>query len=96
MQNDKLDDVRQVSRQQTEVKAWIYRQEYIRKMIYMLFAACVAVISLDLLYENEHPHFELETFFGFQAWLGFIAFVVVVFLGRLLRIFVGRPENYYD
>jgi len=37
-----------------------------------------------------------ESMFGFQAWVGFIAFVVIVFLGRLLRPIVRRRENYYD
>ena len=27
---------------------------------------------------------------------GFVAFVVVVFLGRFLRVFVKREEGYYD
>ena len=54
------------------------------------------LVLADLFYENPHPHFELETSFGFQAWFGFVSFVAVVFLGRFLRLFVRREEDYYD
>lgn len=82
--------------QGAEVQGWFYRKENIRRMMFALLAACVGVVMMDFLYENKHPHFELEKLFGFQAWLGFIAFALIVLLGRLLRIVVGRPENYYD
>jgi len=48
-------------------------------------------------FDEHHPaHFQQEKWFGFQAAFGFVAFVVIVFLGRGLRLFVKRPENYYD
>jgi len=55
------------------------------------------LFGLHRLFSEEHPaHFDLESWFGFQALFGFVAFVVVVFLGRVLRIFVKRDEDYYD
>ena len=66
-------------------------------MIGALVLACVALVLADLFYENPNPHFpKWENVFGFQAWFGFIAFVIIVFLGRLLRVIVRRPEDYYD
>lgn len=65
-------------------------------MILGLFALGAVLVLADLFYENPHPHFPVETSFGFQAWFGFVAFIVVVFLGRLLRVFVRRPEDFYD
>jgi hypothetical protein len=48
-------------------------------------------------YDEHHPaHFAEEAWFGFQAWFGFVVFVVVVFLGRGLRLIVERKEDYYD
>ena len=48
-------------------------------------------------FDDHHPaHFPIENVFGFQAVLGFVAFVVVVFLGRLLRLVIKRDEDYYD
>ncbi|XZE52824.1 hypothetical protein SH139x_004530 [Planctomycetaceae bacterium SH139] len=75
---------------------WFERPGNIRGMIIGLVVVCVGLVVADLFYENPHPHFDLEMTFGFQAWFGFIAFVIIVFLGRLLRILVRRPEDYYD
>ena len=68
--------------------------------VWLLIGALVVVCTLlgvaDLFYENDHAHFELEKSFGFQAWFGFVVFVVVVFLGALLRLIIKRDEDYYD
>ena len=50
----------------------------------------------EFTYTNDHAHFELENFKGFQAIFGFVAFVVVVFLGMGLRLIIERKEDYYD
>jgi len=46
--------------------------------------------------EHHHASFKTEEIFGYQAWIGFIAFVVVVALGSLMRLLIRRPEDYYD
>ncbi len=66
-----------------------------------LIAACVASLIAEPVFspffdDHHPPHFQLENVFGYQAVLGFVAFVTVVFLGKLLRVFVSRPEDYYD
>ena len=76
--------------------SWFERPGNIRLMIGALVVCCVVLVAADLFYENPHPHFEIEKTFGFQAWFGFLAFVIVVFLGRFLRLIVKRPEDYYD
>ena len=75
---------------------WFDKPENVNRLIYALIACCIALVLADLFYTNDHPHFAVEKIFGFQAWLGFIAFVVIVFLGRLLRMIVSRKEDYYD
>ncbi|MDA8743450.1 hypothetical protein N9N28_02345 [Rubripirellula amarantea] len=68
----------------------------INLMIGVLVVMCLATVLADLFYTNPHQHFDIETTFGFQAWFGFVAFVVIVFLGRAMRLIVKRPEDYYD
>ncbi len=68
----------------------------INNVIIALVVLCVVFVMADLFYHNDHSHFELETKFGFQAWFGFLAFVIIVFLGRGLRLVITRPEDYYD
>jgi hypothetical protein len=87
-------------------KSWFERN--VNLVIAGLVVACAAtliaqamfrfeLLGLHRLFSEEHPaHFELESVFGFQALFGFVAFVAVVFLGRFLRIFVKRNEDYYD
>lgn len=73
------------------------RPENVRRLIWGLVAACVLLVLADFFYTNPHPHFEpLETSLGFQAWFGFLAFAVVVFLGKMLRLVIMRDEDYYE
>lgn len=80
-------------------QSWLERN--VNLVIMGLVIACIATLVAQLvfspLFSDEHPaHFEIETFFGFEAIFGFVAFVAVVFLGWLLRFFVKRDEDYYD
>ena len=75
---------------------WFERPQNIRKLIWGLVAVSVAAIVAELLWPNHHPHFEIEKIPGFQAAFGFAAFVIVVMLGKVLRLVVSRPEDYYD
>lgn len=71
-----------------------------------LVVACILTVVAQMLsgpvfdmplFDEHHPaHFEIENLLGFQAMFGFAAFVVVVFLGRGLRMIVMRKEDYYD
>lgn len=78
------------------VPSWFERPGGVRLMIVGLVAACAVVTVADFFYENPHPHFAIETTFGFQAWFGFVAFAVIVFLGRAVRPIVSREEDYYE
>jgi hypothetical protein len=79
--------------------SWLERN--VNLVIVGLIVACLGTLVAQWLYtpmfDEHHPaHFEQENIFGFEAMFGFAAFVVVVFLGRILRVFVKREEDYYD
>ena len=78
--------------------SWIERN--VNLIIIGLIVACVlsvlATFWPGLDHEHHHPHFEQEGWLGFQAAFGFVTFVVIVFLGRGLRLIVQRKEDYYD
>lgn len=62
-----------------------------------LLAEFVVNQSSKPFFDEDHPpHFDIEKLFGYQAAIGFVAFVCVVFLGKFLRLIVKRPEDYYD
>jgi hypothetical protein len=95
MQNSHLDDSRTAGSESTE-PGWFDKSENVSKLIGLLVMVCIGLVLADLVYTNDHHYFKLESIIGFQAWLGFIAFVVIVFMGRMLRPIVRRPEDYYD
>lgn len=77
--------------------SWFEKKSNIRMMIIGLIVACVLLVLAQFTYENDHPHFpKYENFVGFQAIFGFVAFVVIVFLGMGLRLIIEREEDYYD
>jgi hypothetical protein len=75
--------------------SWFERPRNINLMIATLVIVCAGLVLAELFY-HPHGHFPLEETIGFHAWFGFVAFVVIVFLGRALRQIVGREEDYYD
>ena len=54
-------------------------------------------LALDLLPLHwRHGHYEIEKIPGFFAIFGFFAYVAIVTVAKGLRLFVSRPEDYYD
>lgn len=72
------------------------RPSTLKAVIIDLVLVCIVVAAADLFYENPHPHFDLEKIPAFQAVFGFVAFVVIVMLGRMMRWIVSREEDYYQ
>lgn len=79
-----------------EKQSWFEKPRNIRVLIGAIIVLCIALGVADLFYKNDHAHFEIEKTFAFQAWFGFVTFVVVVFLGIALRPIIKRDEDYYD
>jgi hypothetical protein len=81
---------------------WLEQPKNINLMIAGLVAGCIALLLTEWLlshrfHDKHHPPvFKTEEVFGYQAWIGFVSFVVVVALGSLLRRVIRRPEGYYD
>jgi len=73
---------------------WLDKPENLRKLwhifIFVLILTVVAGLFVDL-----HPHFEIESWFGFYAVASFVACLVMVLLAKLIALLLKRPENYY-
>lgn len=59
------------------------------------FVALVLVLLAEL-FVDMHGEFHVEHFFGFYAVYGFISYVSLIFLAKLLRKILMRREDYYD
>jgi len=74
---------------------WLDSPRNVTHVCYALYAICAALLVAGM-FVHQHAHFPIEKLFGFQAWFGFIVFVIVVLAGKQLRIVVKRDEDYYD
>ncbi len=75
--------------------AWLARPRTIR-LLWIVFLAVVAATLVADLFLPHESHVGFEGTFGFGAWFGFAACVVLVLGSRLLGRVLKRPEDYYD
>ncbi len=78
-----------------ETDHWLARPATIRKLWIALIAFLALLLAGGAAFP-VHPHFWLDGTFGFAAWLGFGACVVLVVGAKALAIFLKRPDTYYD
>ena len=74
---------------------WLARPETVRKLWIALIAVLLLLLAAQLVYPI-HGNFALDDIFGFGAWVGFGACVVLVFVAKLLSVFLKRPDTFYD
>ena len=76
-------------------KYWLDQPKNVNKLVYVLYAACIALLLIELIY-HKHSHFDFENWFGFYAWFGFLAYISIVMSAKLFRKLIKRKEDYYD
>lgn len=74
---------------------WLARPETIRRLWMVLTGALALEVLAQLAFPVE-SHFGIDGIFGFAAWFGFGACVVLVVIAKTLSVFVKRPDTYYD
>ena len=67
----------------------------VRRVVRGLVAACAVLLGLDAVVHRHAVH-PWESFFGFHAFYGFLACVLLVLLAREMRKLVMREERYYE
>ena len=68
----------------------------LKDMIFrLLLALCILLVVLELVV-HRHSTFAWEGWLGFYAVWGFVSLFGVVIIGKQLRRFIKRRENYYD
>lgn len=66
------------------------------RFVVRALAVCCALLVLADLVIHRHVVNPLESLFGFYAFFGFIACVVLVLLAKEMRKVLMRSEDYYD
>lgn len=76
-------------------RTWIDDAKNVDKIVYALYAVCALLVLIDP-FIHKHGKFEIEHLWGFYAFYGFIGCVGLVLAAKLMRVFLMRPEDYYD
>jgi hypothetical protein len=63
-----------------------------------LWRGFLVVLALTVAAElvvQLHPHFEVESVFGFNAGYGFLVCAAMIGVAKLLALVLKRPDTYY-
>lgn len=73
---------------------WLDRPRNVKRLWHG-FLIVLALITLAELVVQLHPHFEVESVFGFFAWFGFGACAAMIVAAKAVALVLKRPERYY-
>ena len=76
-------------------RTWIDDPRNVDKIVYTLYAICALLILIDP-WIHKHGPFAVEHYWGFYGIYGFVGCVFLVLAAKLMRVFLMRPEDYYD
>lgn len=65
------------------------------KLLWRAFLAVLALTVVAEFFVDLHPHFEIESVFGFAAWFGFGACAAMIAVAKALALVLKRPDSYY-
>lgn len=74
---------------------WLVRPDTIRKIWIISITVLVLTVLGDLVV-HHHPYFGIDGTFGFGAWFGFIACIILVLGSKALGSILKRPDTHYD
>ena len=67
----------------------------VKRLLNFFYASLILLLIIDF-FIYKHAEFPWEGVPDFFAAYGFISCVLLIFIARLLRIFIKRNERYYD
>ncbi len=67
----------------------------IRKL-WICFILILALLFFSDLIIHRHDYFGIDGLFAFPSIYGFLSCVFLVFISKVIGIFLKRPEDYYD
>ncbi len=76
-------------------RTWIDDPKNVDRIVYALYAVCALLVVIDP-FVHKHGPFEIEHYWGFYAFYGFVACVGLVIAAKMLRVILMKPEDYYD
>lgn len=74
---------------------WLDNQGNVKTLWRCFLLILVLLVSIGA-FVDLHPHFEIETWFGFYAAYGFITCLLMIVVAKVLGVFLKRQDAYYD
>lgn len=71
------------------------KPQNVRRVLWALVAVCIVTIGADFVYHRHVVH-PWEGVWGFYAFYGFVACVVLVLVAKEMRKLLMRAEDYYN
>ncbi|MDD2844538.1 MAG: hypothetical protein PHT57_06245 [Rhodoferax sp.] len=66
------------------------------KLLWRGFLLVLLLTVLAGFFVPMHPHFSIESIFGFNAWYGFLVCALMIVVAKGLALVLKRPDTYYD
>ncbi len=73
---------------------WLDDPRNVRKL-WLGFLVVLALTVIAGAFVDLHPHFEIESWFGFNAAYGFVTCLLMIVGAKALGIFLKKPDTYY-
>jgi len=73
---------------------WLDDQRNVKKL-WRGFLVVLALTVIAGAFVDLHPHFEIESWFGFNAAYGFITCLLMIVGAKALGLFLKKPDTYY-
>lgn len=73
---------------------WLVRPTTIRRLSIISLIVLALTVAPDF-FLPSYGHFGIDGTFGFYAWYGFITCALMVFVAKLLGLFIKRKDDYY-
>jgi len=71
------------------------KPENVKKLLFVFFVVLAALLIADF-FIHKHADFPWEARTNFFAVYGFISYVGLIYISKLLRPFLKRKEDYYE
>ncbi|MEO6624108.1 MAG: hypothetical protein ABIN37_04685 [Burkholderiaceae bacterium] len=73
---------------------WLDRPRSIKWLRRIFLVVLVLTVAVGVVVP-QHPHFEIESIFAFNAWFGFGVCAAMIVVARALALALKRPDTYY-
>ena len=74
---------------------WLDDPRNVKKLWRGFLVVLALTVAAELLI-RLHPHFGVDSLFGFNAGFGFIACAAMIVVAKALALLLKRPDSYYD